>query len=332
MSEKPADLVPFTAAGLGVPVSKVDLSGASLAAAVTDAATDVHLRWVAGWLASYPSLHTRKAYWGDLVDFVTWTTNQQRTVLELTKTDLGAYKALLEDGDPASGRRAYAKSSVARKLAAISSFFEHLITEDHLDTNPLTRIRRPTTSNDDTTTQALSKEEAIDLLATAEAHGPRDHALVCLMLLNGLRVSSVCDATVEDLTETDGHLVLAIRAKGNQRRNAPLAPRTWRAIADHVGERRDGPLVLANDAGPLNRRAAARIVTRLTRRAGISKSISPHSLRHSFVTLARAAGVDLRDVQQAAGHADPRTTMTYDRTVERLDAHPTYAITGLLTT
>jgi integrase len=89
----------------------------------------------------------------------------------------------------------------------------------------------------------------------------------------------------------------------------PLAPRTARAIDLTVGERACGPLFLAADERRLDRHGTARIVRRVTRRAGISKHVSPHTLRHAFITAALDAGVPLRDVQEAASHADPRTTM-----------------------
>jgi integrase/recombinase XerD len=76
----------------------------------------------------------------------------------------------------------------------------------------------------------------------------------------------------------------------------------------------------------MDRYAADRTVKRLARRAGIRKRISPHSLRHSFITAALDAGVPLRDVQEAASHADPRTTMRYDRGRQSLDRHATYVV------
>ena len=76
--------------------------------------------------------------------------------------------------------------------------------------------------------------------------------------------------------------------------------------------------------------AAYRTVQALARRAGIEKSISPHSLRHSFVTAALDAGASLRDVQDAAGHADPRTTRRYDRARYNLDRYPGYALASYL--
>jgi site-specific recombinase XerD len=76
----------------------------------------------------------------------------------------------------------------------------------------------------------------------------------------------------------------------------------------------------------MDRHAADRTVKRLARKAGITKCISPHSLRHSFITAALDAGVPLRDVQEAASHADPRTTMRYDRGRDSLDRHATYVV------
>ena len=80
----------------------------------------------------------------------------------------------------------------------------------------------------------------------------------------------------------------------------------------------------------MDRGAADRIVKRLARRAGIGKQISPHSLRHTFITLALDAGVALRDVQEAASHADPRTTMRYDRGRQSLDRHATYIVAAFV--
>jgi integrase len=94
-----------------------------------------------------------------------------------------------------------------------------------------------------------------------------------------------------------------------------------------LGEREEGPIFLNHDGTRrLDRHAATRIVKRLARRGGIDKQISPHSLRHSFITAALDAGVALRDVQEAASHADPRTTMRYDRARGSLDRHATYIV------
>ena len=110
----------------------------------------------------------------------------------------------------------------------------------------------------------------------------------------------------------------------------PLAPRTARAIDLAVGERVEGPMFIAPDGRRLDRHGAARIVRRVARRAGITKPVGPHTLRHAFITAALDAGVPLRDVQGAASHADPRTTIRYDRARGSLDRHATYIVAAYL--
>ena len=117
-----------------------------------------------------------------------------------------------------------------------------------------------------------------------------------------------------------------ILRKGGKIVTIPLAPRTARAIDLVVGERHEGPIFVDNDGQRLDRHAAARIVRRIARQAGITKRVGPHTLRHAFITAALDAGVPLRDVQEAASHADPRTTMRYDRARVSLDRHATYIV------
>jgi integrase/recombinase XerD len=118
--------------------------------------------------------------------------------------------------------------------------------------------------------------------------------------------------------------------KGGEVVTIPLAPRTARAIDLAIGERVEGPLFCRRNGERLDRHAAWRIVRRLARKAGINKPIGPHTLRHAFVTAALDAGVPLRDVQEAACHADPRTTMRYDRARVSLDRHATYVVAAFL--
>ena len=134
-------------------------------------------------------------------------------------------------------------------------------------------------------------------------------ALVSLLALNGLRVSEATGADIEALGVERGHRVLTIRRKGGKIVTIPLAPRTARAIDLAIGEGAEGPVFLAPDGRRLDRHGAGRIVRRVARKAGIGKQVGPHTLRHAFITAALDAGVPLRNVQEAASHADPRTTM-----------------------
>jgi integrase len=123
---------------------------------------------------------------------------------------------------------------------------------------------------------------------------------------------------------------LAITRKGGKKAIIPLAPRTARAIDLAIGERCQGPIFLTPDGNRLDRHGAGRIVRRIARRAGIGKNVGPHTLRHAFITAALDAGVPLRDVQEAASHADPRTTMRYDRARASLDRHATYIVAAYI--
>jgi integrase len=164
------------------------------------------------------------------------------------------------------------------------------------------------------------------MLVTAGLGDPRDHALLSLLALNGLRVSEAIGADIDRLGLERGHRTLRIFRKGGKTVTVPLAPRTARAVDLAVGERSDGPILRGDDGDRLDRHAASRIVHRIARHAGINKRVGPHTLRHAFITAALDAGVPLRDVQEAASHADPRTTMRYDRARVSLDRHATYIV------
>jgi integrase len=176
----------------------------------------------------------------------------------------------------------------------------------------------------------LDRNELGALLVQAGLGSTRDHALASLLALNGLRISEALGADIGDLDFDRGHRTLRIVRKGGKHAIVPLAPRTSRALDLYLGERTSGPLFLGALGGRMDRCAADRTVKRLARRAGIAKRISPHSLRHSFITAALDAGVALRDVQEAASHADPRTTMRYDRARQSLDRHPTYVVAAFV--
>ena len=151
-----------------------------------------------------------------------------------------------------------------------------------------------------------------------------------MLALNGLRVSEATGASIEALSLQRGHRTLVITRKGGKAVTIPLAPSTARAIDLAVGERVEGPMFLAPDGRRPGLHGAARIVRRVARRAGITRPVGPHTLRHAFITAALDAGVPLRDVQEAASHADPRTTIRYDRARGSLDRHATYIVAAYI--
>src|SRR5215472_16012055 len=127
-----------------------------------------------------------------------------------------------------------------------------------------------------------------------------------------------------------GHRTLVITRKGGKVVTIPLASRTARAIDLPVGERVEGPVFISPDGRRLDRHGAARIVRRVARGAGITKPAGPHTLRHAFITASLDARIPLRDVQEAASHADPRTTIRYDRARGSLDRHATYIVAAYI--
>ena len=118
-----------------------------------------------------------------------------------------------------------------------------------------------------------------------------EHALISLLALNGLRVSEATGADIQALGVERGHRTLVITRKGGKVVTIPLAPRTARAIDLAIGERCEGPIFLAADSRRLDRHGAARIVRRVACRAGITKPIGPHTLRHAFITAAQMSRI-----------------------------------------
>ena len=176
----------------------------------------------------------------------------------------------------------------------------------------------------------LDRNELGGLLVQAGLGSEWDHALIALLALNGLRISEALGADIDAMGMDRGHRTLAIVRKGAKHVIIPLAPRTGRTLDLYIDERTTGPIFLGVNGERMGRYAADRTVKRLAKRAGITKRISPHSLRHSFITAALDAGVPLRDVQEAASHADPRTTMRYDRARQSLDRHATYIVAAFV--
>jgi len=279
--------------------------------------TDAERLALAGYLAGYRGL-TREAYTLDLRQFTGWCRTRSLALFAVRRADIETFACELE----ARGR---ARATVTRRLSTIAGFYRYAVEEELLDHSPAAHVRRPRVDYESHAT-ALDRNEVGALLVAAELGPAAEHALISLLALNGLRVSEATGADIDHLGLERGHRTLVVTRKGGKVVTVPLAPRTARAIDLAVGERTAGPLFLAADGKRLDRHGAARVVRRVTRRAGITKKVGPHTLRHAFITAALDAGVPLRDVQEAASHADPRTTMRYDRARTSLDRHATYIV------
>ena len=291
----------------------------------------------ATWLAGYRAARTRRAYASDLAAWLDWLRGTGVDVLAVRRVHLDLWVRHLLDHGAAS-------SSTARRLSALTSFYRHLVEHDVLAANPVTAVRRPTVDPDHTTTVGLDRDQARALIAAADADtGParlRTAAAARLLLHLGLRVDELAAADVDDLGHDRGHRILTVTRKGGRRTSVVLPPATAAAVDAYlvdrlrrVGTNLIGQPLLATTAGArLDQSALWKLVRRLARAAGIPswEQLSPHSLRHSAITLALDAGAALRDVQDYAGHRDPRTTRRYDRSRASLDRNAAYTLTAYL--
>ncbi|MBK8332793.1 MAG: tyrosine-type recombinase/integrase [Acidimicrobiaceae bacterium] len=274
-----------------------------------------------GFLAGYSGL-TREAYALDLRLYAAWVTTAGMRLFEVRRAHIEAFARDME----AHGR---ARATIARRLGTIVCFYRYAEQEGLIEHSPAVHVRRPKMDYESHAI-GLDRNEIGAMLVAAGLAGARDHALISLLALNGLRVSEAIGARIEGLALERGHRTLTVLRKGGKTVTMPLAPRTARAIDLVIGERFEGTILYGNDGGQLDRHAAARIVRRIAKAAGINKHIGPHTLRHGFITAALDAGVPLRDVQEAASHADPRTTMRYDRARVSLDRHATYIVSTFI--
>ena len=290
-------------------------------AVVDPTLSDAERYALAAFLAGYRGL-TRDAYALDLRQFMAWCEERALRLFAVRRADIECFARDLE----ALGR---ARATVARRLCTVSGFFRYAEQEGLLERSPAAHVRRPRLDYESYAT-GLDRNEVGAMLVAAGLASAREHALVSLLAINGLRVSEALGADIEALGIERGHRTLTVNRKGGKIVTVPLAPRTARAIDLAIGERVEGPIFLSGTGERLDRHAAWRIVRRLARKAGINKPVGPHTLRHAFITAALDAGVPLRDVQEAASHADPRTTMRYDRARVSLDRHATYIVAAFL--
>lgn len=270
------------------------------------------------WLAGYRSASTRRAYRQDLKTWLTFCAAHDLNPLSVRRSHIELFARSQEhDG--------LAPATVARRLTALSSWYGWLVDEEYTQANPVARVHRPHVSQESGRSW-LGRLELADWLQSAEQTGGMDYALACLLAINALRIGEICAANIHDLAADRHHRTLRIIGKGARPAVVPLTARTAFAVDQAIGDRRTGPLLLTRSGNRLNREAAARAVTRICTRAHITKPLTPHGLRHSAITAALNAGVDLRDVQQFARHADPATTIRYDRARLTLDRHPAYVV------
>lgn len=272
------------------------------------------------WLAAQTSEQTRVGYAREARMFTDWCHGYGVDPRVVRRHDVEAYR----NERTAAGDSA---RTLARRLSAISSLYTYGGGYG-LGANPVTGVKRPKVDRTSSPSQSLARTEVPNLLAVAEADGPRSGALVALLMLAGLRVSEALSADICDLGHDHGHRTLTVRAKGGAETKVPLAPAVARAVDAAVAGRTAGPILATSTGKPMDRRHAHRTVQRLAAAAGIegAENVGPHDLRHTAVTgvLEMTGSIDAG--QRFARHASPVTTQGYDHRRRNLDDHPGYAL------
>jgi site-specific recombinase XerD len=222
-------------------------------------------------------------------------------------------------------RKGLMASTINGKLNAVVGFYKLAKIDRVIVDDPSQHLRRPSVPNV-SRRQGLTRAEALHVLDIAKASSPLDHALCCVLLYTGGRIGEVCRLDCEDLGREHGQATIYMsREKGNRSAPVPLPPRATWALDFYLGTRSSGPLFhKPRREERLDPNSARCIVRRITKKAGIAKTITPHSFRHTHITLALNAGVNTRSVVNSMGYADARQIARYDRdrdSVVRHSAH-----------
>ena len=275
---------------------------------------------------------------GTLVD-TTCTARRIAHDARVTEGDINAYVQHLAQPRP-DGTPGLKPATINRRLTPLRLLFQRLQRYQLIAVNPMEFVRG----------RKLSPVSATVYLSRAQARaleeacgGPtlrdrRDRARIVLMLASGVRSAEVLGLTVADLGTIDGHTVAWITGKGGARERVKVAPRAQRALQAYLDAagitagpifrrlRRKGIDPAAPQAprayavhGPLSYIGLKYILRQRFAAAGLSRALAPHSLRHSFITLALRGGASLPMVQAAARHVSPHTTMRYAHDMDDLD-------------
>jgi integrase/recombinase XerC len=210
------------------------------------------------------------------------------------------------------------KVTIARKLAAIRSFFRYLHKHSLVDRNPADMLHSPKHAKSMPVYLVVDDMfRLLDAVKSTDVLGLRNRAILETLYSTGIRVSELAGLDMSDLDDSG---LLRVFGKGSKERMVPIgqpaleAVRTYRkalaGVCDACGEE-VGPMFLNKDFGRLSTRSIARVVDKFSRACGLSFPVSPHAMRHSFATHLLDAGADLRAVQELLGHRNISTTQRY---------------------
>jgi len=209
------------------------------------------------------------------------------------------------------------RSSIARKLASLRSFFQYLVREGIIPRNPAKGVASP--KRERYIPRALTVDEMFRLLDAPDRSDPpglRDRAILELLYSSGIRVGELIQLNCDDVEWELG--IVKVLGKGNKERIVPIGSKAIEALRDALRGRGSSaaqggthPLFVNARGGRLTDRSVRRIVETYAKRCGLGGNITPHALRHSFATHLLDAGADLRDIQELLGHVSLSTTQKY---------------------
>lgn len=258
------------------------------------------------------SPHTLINYSNDLIEFAAFT-GTEKNVATVDAVDIRQFLMHLKD-------KKCLKSTVARKLAAIRSFFKYLMREKILTANPAAAIKTP--KRDKRLPSFLDVAEVERLLAAPDGTtigALRDRAILELLYSSGLRVSELVGLDIRGVDLLSG--LVKVAGKGKKERIVPIGSYAVRALEQYLSVRNalgaKGALFINPKGKRLTDRSVRRMIGRCCIKAGITKHVSPHTLRHSFATHMLDRGADLRSVQELLGHESLSTTQIYTHVTTR---------------
>lgn len=269
------------------------------------------------------SAHTLRSYRADLADCGAFLA--MRGLGALGRADARALRAYLAH----LHERGLARTSVARRVAALRSFYRFLLRHGRTGTNPAVEIQTPRLPKRLPAYLPIDESEALLRTATTPTpEGARDRAVLEVLYATGVRVGELAGLDVEDVDVPQG--LVRVLGKGGKERIVPVGRKALEALDTYLGHRgrSPGPLFLNARGQRLGVRSLHRVVRARARAAGLTRSVSPHTLRHTFATHLLDAGADLRLIQELLGHARLGTTQKYthvstDRLMKVYDAaHP----------
>ncbi len=263
------------------------------------------------------SPNTVESYAHDLARLAAFADTRERSIAVLERTELEAFvRQLMSSG--------LSPRSVARAVACIRGFYRFVAMERRHDSSPADDLRPPRAWA--ALPKFLSLDEVDQLLAqpdTGTARGLRDKALIEVLYATGLRVSELTALRAGDLNLAEGYLTCI--GKGDKQRMVPLGHEAADWVRRYIGQGR--PVLLGKKSSPwlfvnargrgaLSRVGFWKILKEYGIKAGVSRDLSPHVLRHSFATHLLERGADLRMIQMMLGHADLSTTQIYTHVLE----------------